>query len=180
LRVFRSEADLLVLLSVGGSLTLAGLGAAVFRLPLPLAAFLGGAAMGEGQEMDTFREHIRPFRELFAVIFFVALPTLIDPGGLAGALGWLAFVLLALALGKVAVVAGLARAFRLPDVRPLQLALGLGQMGEFSFAIAVIAADHGALPAPVFDAVLVTLVVSLGVSAVLVRLAGPRRRDDAR
>jgi Kef-type K+ transport system membrane component KefB len=64
LRAFRSEADLLVLLSVGGSLTLAGLGAAVFRLPLPLAAFLGGAVTGESPEMGTVREQIRPFREL--------------------------------------------------------------------------------------------------------------------
>jgi CPA2 family monovalent cation:H+ antiporter-2 len=178
LRAFRSDADLLVLLSVGGSLALAGLGAAVFRLPLPLSAFLGGAVTGESPEMETVREHVRPFRELFAVLFFVALPTLVDPGGLRGALGWIAFVVLALALGKVAVVAGLARAIRLPDVRPVQFALGLGQMGEFSFAIAVIAADHGALPAPVFEAVLVTLVGSLAVSAVLARLGGSPRRDD--
>jgi CPA2 family monovalent cation:H+ antiporter-2 len=178
LRAFRSDSDLFVLVSVGGSLTLAGLGAAVFRLPLPLAAFLGGAVMGESPEMETVREQVRPFRELFAVLFFVALPTLIDPQGLASALRWIAFVVLALALGKVALVAGLARVRRLPDVRPLQLAVGLGQMGEFSFAIAVIAADHGALPAPVFEAVLVTLVASLAASTVLARLGRRRTRDD--
>jgi monovalent cation:H+ antiporter-2, CPA2 family len=171
-RAFRSNADLLVLLSVGGSLALAGLGAAAFRLPLPLAAYLGGAASGESPEMETVREHVRPFRELFAVLFFVALPTLIDPGGLRGALGWIGFVALALALGKVAVVTGLARVARLPDVRPVQLAFGLGQMGEFSFAIAMLAADHGVLPAPVFDAVLAVLVASLAVSVLLVRLGG--------
>jgi CPA2 family monovalent cation:H+ antiporter-2 len=180
LRAFRSDADLLVLLSLGGSLTLAGLGAAVFRLPLPLAAFLGGAVTGASPEMDTVRDQVRPFRELFAVLFFVSLPTLIDPAGLPGALGWFAFIVLALALGKVALVAGLARVLGLHDVRPLQLAVGLGQMGEFSFAIAVIAADHGALPSPVFDALLMTLVVSLGASAVLARLGGSPGRGDPR
>lgn len=175
LRAFRSHTDLLVLLSVGGSLALAGLGAAVFRLPLPLAAFVGGAVSGESPDMEAVREHLRPFRELFAALFFVALPTLIDPGGLRAALGWIAFVALALALGKVAVVAGLARAFRLPDVRPGQLAAGLGHLGEFSFAIVVVAADHGALPAPVFDAVLLGLVASLAVSVLLARL-GTRAR----
>jgi peptidoglycan/LPS O-acetylase OafA/YrhL len=79
----------------------------------------------------------------------------------------------------VAVVAGLARVVRLPDVRPAQLSAGLGQMGEFSFAIAVIATDHGVLPAPVFDALLVVLIASLAVSAALARLGG-RRRDDLR
>ncbi|HYW25071.1 MAG TPA: cation:proton antiporter [Terriglobales bacterium] len=177
LGAFRAHGDLLVLLSVGGSLTLAGLGAAVFRLPLPLAAFLGGAVMGESPEMETVREQVRPFRELFAVLFFVALPTLIEPATLAGALGWLAFVLVALAAGKSVPVALLARLRPQPDVRPVQLALGLGQMGEFSFAIAVIAMDHGALAAPVFEAVLAALVASIALSTVLVRLGGPVRRE---
>jgi CPA2 family monovalent cation:H+ antiporter-2 len=176
LRAFRSDPDLLVLLSVGGSLTLAGAGTAVFRLPLPLASFLGGAVMGESPEMETVREQVRPFRELFAVLFFVALPTLIEPSALAGALGWLAFVLLGLATTKVALVAVLARLRRQPDVRPFQLALGLGQMGEFSFAIAVIARDNGALPAPVFEALLAALVASLALSTVLARLGAPRKR----
>lgn len=178
LRAFRSDADLLVLVSVGGSLALAGLGAAVFRLPLPLAAFVGGAVTGVSREMETVREQVRPFRELFAVVFFVALPTLVEPAALRGALGWLLFIALALAV-KVAVVAGLARAVGPPDVRPAQLAIGLGQMGEFSFAIAVIATDHGVLPAQAFDALLVVLIVSMAVSAALARLGG-QRRDDLR
>ena len=178
LRAFRSEADLLVLLSVGGSLTLAGLGAAVFRLPLPLAAYLGGAVTGGSAEMATVREQVRPFREVFAAIFFVTLPTLVDPAGVSGALGWFVFVVIALAAGKVAIVAGQARLRRPPGVRPLQLAVGLGQMGEFSFAIAVIAADHGVLPAPVFEGLLMTLVVSIAASTVLVRLGGARERGD--
>lgn len=180
LRAFRSDADLLVLLSIGGSLTLTGLGTALFRLPLPLAAFLGGAVTGESPEMGTVREQVRPFRDLFAALFFVALPTLVEPGALPGAAGWIVFVVFALAAGKVALVAGMARLRSLPDVRPLQLALGLGQMGEFSFAIAVVAADHGALPPPVFEALLVTLVVSIAASTVLVRLGGAPGRDDAR
>jgi Kef-type K+ transport system membrane component KefB len=50
---------------------------------------------------------------------------------------------IALAVAKVGVVVVLARAARLPDVGPLQLGIGLRQMGEFSFVIAVIARDHG-------------------------------------
>jgi monovalent cation:H+ antiporter-2, CPA2 family len=179
LRAFRSDADLLVLLSVGGSVALTGVGATVFRLPLPLAAFLGGAVTGESPEMGTVREQIRPFRELFAAIFFVALPTLVDPAGLRGALGWFVFVLFALAAAKVAPVALLARQRPLPAVRPLQLAVGLGQMGEFSYAIAVVAVDHGALSSPVFEGLLVTLVVSIAASTVLVRLVGAPRRNDS-
>src|SRR5207302_5976 len=142
------------------------------RLPLPLAAFVGGAVVGTSPEMEVVREHIRPFRELFAALFLVALPTLIEPGALPGALGWLAFMAVAVALAKSAVIVALARARRRPGVRPLQLGIGLGQLGEFSFVIAVIARDQGVLPAPVYEAVLAALVAGLAVSALLARLGG--------
>jgi predicted Kef-type K+ transport protein len=64
-------------------------------------------------------------------------------------------------------------------VRPLQLGIGLGQIGEFSFAIALIAQEHGALPAPVANAVLVALIVSMAVSPVLARLGGGRPGPEA-
>jgi CPA2 family monovalent cation:H+ antiporter-2 len=180
LRAFRSDGDLMLLLSVGGSFTLAGLGSAVFRLPLPLSAFVGGAAAGNSPEVDVVREHVRPFRELFAALFFVTLPTLIVPESVRGALPWLLFVLVALAVAKVAVTALLARGARLPGVRPVQLALGLGQMGEFSFAIAVIDHTSGLLPEPVYEAVLIALVASVGASVLLARLGGSRTRDPER
>lgn len=179
LRAFRPHDDLFLLVSVGSSVTLAGLGAAAFRLPVPLAAFLGGAVAGGSAEMAAVRQQLRPFRELFALLFFVALPTLVTPAELAAAVGWLAFALVALAAGKVAVVVPLARLVRRPGVRPLQLGIGLGQIGEFSFAIALIAQDHGALPPPVANAVLVALIVSMAVSPVLVRLGGDGRGGRA-
>jgi len=40
---------------------------------------------------------ILPFRDLFAVLFFVSLGSLVDPSALAGALPWLAFLLGAVA-----------------------------------------------------------------------------------
>jgi len=175
LRAFHADPDLVVLLSVGGALTLAGLGAATFLLPLPLAAFVGGAVAGTSPELELVREHIRPFRELFAALFLIALPTLIEPQHLEGAVGWLAFVVLAVALAKSGVIVALARAVRLPGVRPLQLGLGLGQLGEFSFVIAVIASGEGVLPAPAFEAVLVTLVAGLALSGLLARLGGQPR-----
>jgi CPA2 family monovalent cation:H+ antiporter-2 len=179
LRAFHADPDLVVLLSVGGALTLAGLGAAAFLLPLPLAAFVGGAVAGSSPEMEVVREHLRPFRELFAALFLVTLPTLIEPGGLQGAAGWIVFVVLAVVVAKSGVIVALARVRRVRGVRPVQLGLGLGQLGEFSFVIAVIARDHGDLPAPAYEAVLVTLVAGLGVSGLLARLGGGRTAGTA-
>jgi hypothetical protein len=45
--------------------------------------------------MGVVREHIRPFRQLLAALFLVALPPLIEPDKLAGGAGWVAFVAVA-------------------------------------------------------------------------------------
>jgi monovalent cation:H+ antiporter-2, CPA2 family len=74
------------------------------------------------------RQRLLPFRDLFAVMFFVALGTVIDPSTVASALPWLLLFLGLVVAGKVLVVWGLARIGGLTG-RRLQLAVGLGQVG---------------------------------------------------
>ena len=136
LRRLRDEHDLFLITSVGSGLALAGLGAAVFGVPLALAAFVGGLAVTESHEAAEARRRLRPFRDVFAVLFFVAIGTLIDPSQLGAAAPWIALLLGLVVVAKVGVAWALARVARL-EVRPLQLAVGLGQIGEFSFVLAV-------------------------------------------
>ena len=76
------EHDLFLITSVGSGLAVAGLGAAIFGVPLALAAFVGGLAVTESHEASEARRRLRPFRDVFAVLFFVAIGTLIDPSQL--------------------------------------------------------------------------------------------------
>jgi CPA2 family monovalent cation:H+ antiporter-2 len=134
LRALRSEHDLFLIVSVAAGLALAGLGSAVFGVPLALAAFVGGLAVTESPEAAEARRRLLPFRDVFAVLFFVAIGTLIQPDALLRGLPWLVLFLALIGGAKVAVAYGLARALALP-ARPLQLAVGLGQIGEFSFVL---------------------------------------------
>jgi CPA2 family monovalent cation:H+ antiporter-2 len=165
-----SEHDLFLLLSVGSGLALAGLGARFFGVPLALAAFVAGLAVGESPAAAEARRRILPFRDLFAVLFFVSLGSLIDPSALPAALPWLAFLLGAVVLGKVIPVLLLSRLTRIPGVRPWQLAIGLGQIGEFSFVLASLVLGRALIPAPLYNAVLAAVVVTIAVSTILVRL----------
>ena len=112
--------------------------------PLALAAFVGGLAVTESPEAAEARRRLLPFRDLFAVLFFVAIGTLIQPDALVRGLRWLGLFLVLIVVAKVAVAYGLARAARLP-ARPLQLAIGLGQVGEFSFVLGSAAVAAGAI-----------------------------------
>ncbi|MEA2636209.1 MAG: monovalent cation:H+ antiporter-2, family [Chloroflexota bacterium] len=164
------EHDLFLLLSVGSGLALAGLGARYFGVPLALAAFVAGLAVGESPAAAEARRRILPFRDLFAVLFFVSLGSLVDPLALIGALPWLAFLVVAVVIAKVLPVLLLSRLAQIPEVRPWQLAIGLGQIGEFSFVLASIVLGRALIPAELYNAVLVAVVLTIAVSTTLVRL----------
>lgn len=177
LRGLRSEHDLFLIVSVASGLALAGIGSAIFGVPLALAAFVGGLAVTESPEAAEARRRLLPFRDLFAVLFFVAIGTLVQPDALARGLGWLVLFLVMIVVAKVAVVYGLARAARLP-VRPLQLAIGLGQIGEFSFVLGSAAVAAGAIANDTYVALVAAVALSIAVSTVLVRLVGPGPPDS--
>ena len=178
LHAIHAEHDLFLMLSVGSGLALAGIGARYFDVPLALAAFVSGLAIGESPAAAEARRRILPFRDLFAVLFFVLLGSLIDPGALPRALPWIGFLVAAVIVAKVLPVAGLSRLARLRDVRHWQLGIGLGQVGEFSFVLVGILLARDLIPAELFTAMLATVVLTIAASAVLVRI-GRRTASQA-
>ena len=94
--------------------------------------------------------------------------SVIEPAGLVRGLGWLVVLLALILVTKVAVAWILARSFRLP-ARPGQLAVGLGQIGEFSFVLGSAAIAAGAIGDDLYVALVAAVAISIGVSAVAVR-----------
>jgi monovalent cation:H+ antiporter-2, CPA2 family len=173
LRILASQHDLFLILSLSSGLVLAGIGAVVAGIPLALAAFLAGLAISESQPAAEARKRLLPFREVFAVLFFVSIGALIDPRELPAALPWLGLLLALVVLSKVLVVALLARLARL-RVRYWQLAIGLGQIGEFSFVLASLAVAAGIISAALHAAVLASVALTIAASTVLVRVGHSR------
>ena len=171
LRLLRDEHDLFLIASVGSGLALAGLGGAVFGVPLALAAFVGGLAVTESHEADEARRRLRPFRDVFAVLFFVAIGTLVDPSQLGAAAPWIALLLGLVLVAKVGVAWALTRIARL-EVRPLQLAVGLGQIGEFSFVLATAALAAATIDTVLFTAIIASVAVTIAASSIAVRVVG--------
>ena len=119
------------------------------------------------------------FRDVFAVLFFVAIGALIDPGALIKGLGWLALVLLLLVVAKTLPIYLLARFGRLPG-RPRQIAVGLGQIGEFSFVLATIGVSRKVIPSELYAAILAAVVLTIAASTLLVRLGYSRTPASTR
>jgi CPA2 family monovalent cation:H+ antiporter-2 len=175
LRRLQAEHDLFLLVSVASGLVLAGLGSRFFGVPLALAAFIAGLAITESPVAAEARQRLLPFRDLFAVMFFVALGTVIDPRTIGGALPWLLLFLGLVLAGKVMVVWALARIGGLAG-RSLQLAVGLGQVGEFSYVLGALALSAGLISKQVSAGLIGAVVVSIAASSVLVRIKPPVRK----
>jgi CPA2 family monovalent cation:H+ antiporter-2 len=177
LRELRHEHDLFLIVTIAAALALAGIGAVAFGVPLALAAFVSGLVITESREASEARERLLPFRDVFAVLFFVAIGALIDPAALVKGLPWLLVLLALLVVAKLLPVYLLARFTRLPG-RPLQTAIGLGQIGEFSFVLATIGVAAKVIPPELYAAILAAVVLTIAGSTILVRIGGARPARD--
>jgi CPA2 family monovalent cation:H+ antiporter-2 len=170
LRRLQAEHDLFLLVSVAGGLLVAGLGSRFFGIPLALAAFVAGLAITESSIANEARQRLLPFRDVFAVMFFVALGTVIDPRAIPGALPWLLLFLVLVVVAKGLVVWVIARIGKL-GANAIQLAVGLGQVGEFSYVLGALALSAGLISKEANAGLIGAVVVSIAASSVLVRLA---------
>ena len=164
----RAEGDTFLIVSVSVALVTAAIGAVAFGVPVALAAFVAGLALSADAQAQEARREVIPFRDLFAVLFFVAIGTLVDPSAILENWTWLALAL-GLVVLKSLISTGLAAAARL-QVSRLQLGVGLGQIGEFSFVVLGLGVAAGAISSGIFSAVLAAAVISISLSAIAVRL----------
>jgi CPA2 family monovalent cation:H+ antiporter-2 len=175
LQMVRWEKDLFLIYSVSVGLVLAALGTVLFGIPMALAAFVAGLAINQSRDTEEVRKAILPFRDLFAVLFFVVIGTLIEPSQIFKA--WpFALLLITLLVGlKTLPIALFAKIGKL-QVNKLQFAVGMSQVGEFSFVLGSLAYSEGALTRSQFTGVLMAVVISIIGSTLLVRKA-PRSRS---
>jgi monovalent cation:H+ antiporter-2, CPA2 family len=164
----REQPDIFLIVAVSVALTTAGVGAVVFGVPAALAAFVAGLLLSIRPEAQEARREVLPFRDLFAVMFFVAIGTLVEPATVLDELDMLGIVLLLVGL-KIVTITGLAALFSVP-ARRAQLGVGLGQIGEFSFVVMGLGVAAGVVSGGQFSAVLAAAAITIAASAVGARL----------
>jgi monovalent cation:H+ antiporter-2, CPA2 family len=168
LRAVRWEKDLFLIYSVSFGLVLAALGTVVFGIPMALAGFVAGLAINQSRDTEEVRKAILPFRDLFAVLFFVVIGTLIAPQEVAAAWPFALLVLTLMILLKTLPTMALAKLAKM-SVRPSQLGVGVSQIGEFSFVLGSLAFAEGVITRSQFTGLLVAVVLSITASTILIR-----------
>jgi len=147
--------------------------ASALGVSVALGAFVAGLALAESDLAASVLGEIVPLRELFATIFFVSVGILLQPAAILA--GW-PVVLLLLLLIIVGKAVPMASIIRIAGHRPgtaLRAAGLVAQGGEFSFVLATVGLQLGALPADAFSQAMGALVISI-------LLAEPVARGTAR
>jgi CPA2 family monovalent cation:H+ antiporter-2 len=169
------SSELFLLVVFATALLTAFASSAIFGLSLALGAFVGGVVVSESDLSHQAAAEVTPFRDLFAVLFFVSVGMLVDPAALLAELPLIGVLVAIAVVVKGGLVAILGRATGLPVRSALLLGGAMAQVGEFSFILAQDARDLGVLDPRAYNLILGTAVVSIlltsGVRQVSLRLA---------
>ena len=107
-----------------------------FGLSLALGAFIAGIVLSESEYSHQVTADILPFRDVFNSLFFVSIGMLLSIGALienfSTVLLWVVF----LVVGKTLIIWSVVQLMGFPQRTAAMTALGLAQIGEFSFVLA--------------------------------------------
>jgi CPA2 family monovalent cation:H+ antiporter-2 len=156
---------------------------ALFGVSLALGAFFAGLVLSESRLSRQAATESLPFRDAFAVQFFVSVGMLFNPNVVVEAPAALIATVLIIVFGKSLAAYAVARLFGQGPIPALIIAGGLAQIGEFSFILAGLATSLALLPADGRDLILAGAIVSILVNPLLFagldRLAARRERVRA-
>ena len=168
LKSVRWEKDLFLIYSVSFGLVLAAVGTVVFDIPMALAGFIAGLTINQSQDTDEVRKAILPFRDLFAVLFFVVIGTLIQPSLLSQAWPFALLMLVMMVSLKSLPTILIAKLGKM-NATPFHLGVGVSQIGEFSFVLGSVAYSQSAITLVQYTGLLLAVVLSITASTILVR-----------
>ena len=176
LKLIRWESDLFLIYSVAFGLSIAAIGTVAFDIPMALASFVAGLAINQSRDTDDVRKAILPFRDLFQVLFFVVIGSLVEPAIIVDALPFAAILLGVMLLLKTLPALLFAHFGHIGDSSS-QLSVGLSQVGEFSFVLGSAALAAGVLTKVQFTGVLLAVITSIIASTLAVRRASRLSRS---
>jgi CPA2 family monovalent cation:H+ antiporter-2 len=150
--------------------------ARVFGVSMALGAFLAGLIVARSDYSLRAASEALPMRDAFAVLFFVSVGMLLDPGALLDSPLLLAGALAIVLIGKPAVALLIVLGMNYPLRTALTIAVALSQIGEFSFMLATLGRQLGIVSTEVINVLVATAIVSIVLNPLAFRAIRPLER----
>ena len=144
-----------------------------FGLSLALGAFIAGIVLSESEYSHQIVADILPFRDVFNSVFFISIGMLLSLTSLAAnvltVLGWVGLLI----VGKTLLILGVVRLLGYSMRVSVMAALGLAQIGEFSFILAKTGVAEGLISTTDYQRFLAASIISMVATPFLIK-AAPR------
>jgi CPA2 family monovalent cation:H+ antiporter-2 len=140
-------------------------------LSFALGAFLAGFLVSESSQNHAIFSEIRPLRDVFSIIFFVTLGTIINPSFLFFHF-WqiltLAFLVIFL---KFLIVSSLVLYLGYHSKTAFLVGVGLVQVGEFSFVLSKMGISQNIIPEEIYSYILSVSLLTIVLTPLFFNLA---------
>ena len=141
----------------------------VFDASLALGAFLAGVMLNESEIGRKAADSSVQMRDAFSVLFFVSVGMLFDPSTLVTQPIAVLMTFLIIVLAKSMVALAITGWFRQPREVAYPVAIGLAQIGEFSFILGGLALTKGLITQDLYNLILAGAMLSIVVNPFLFR-----------
>ncbi len=142
----------------------------VFDASLALGAFLAGVMLSESEIGKKSAENTLPLRDAFSVLFFVSVGMLFEPKTLLLQPIAVMMTCLIIVVAKSIAAITITSWFKQPKNVTYAVAIGLAQIGEFSFILGGLALAKGLLDQDLFNLILAGAMLSIVINPFLFRL----------
>lgn len=144
--------------------------AELFGVSLALGAFVAGAIVSQTHLSHQVGADVFAFREAFSVLFFVSVGMLVNPIFVWQHLGQVASLTALVMVGKATIVLLLGLLFPRPARTFLVIAVGLSQVGEFSFILGQGGMSLGLLDFNQYSLILAASLISITMNPFMFKL----------
>ncbi|MBN1451799.1 MAG: cation:proton antiporter [Anaerolineales bacterium] len=165
--------ELFILVILAISLGTALSAAELFGVSLALGAFVAGVVVSESPLSHQVGADVFPFREAFAVLFFVSIGMLVNPSYILDNIVPILIVTGLIVAGTALVTVFLGFLFPWPARTTLVLAASFSQIGEFSFILGQQGMVLGLLERSQYSLILAGALLSITLNPPMFRLIHP-------
>lgn len=138
-----------------------------FGLSFVLGAFIAGVIISDTTENHAVFNEIRPLRDLFSVVFFVSIALLVPGELILANLPFAIIISIFVMLVKFLLVGGLTFYFGYHSKVAFLVAVGLVQVGEFSFLLIREGISQGLVSQSAFSLVLSVSIITIILTPIM-------------
>ncbi|HUR98989.1 MAG TPA: cation:proton antiporter [Pyrinomonadaceae bacterium] len=144
-----------------------------FGLSLALGAFIAGMVLADSEYSHQVTSEVLPFRDVFNSVFFVSIGMLLSLSALVTNIVAVLILVIGLILMKAIIIWAIVRVLGYPQRIATMTALGLAQIGEFSFVLAKTGQGTNLLPETDYQTFLAASIISM-IATPFVIAAAPK------